>query len=66
MEELVIDNVNYEIDKFFITGVKDSPHINLLLILYKYRKYTSEKNLLAYIPGIDKLIEKLKNSCLCT
>jgi len=65
MEELIIDNVNYELDKRIIRGLENNNALNLLILLYKYTNYCTEKELTSDIPIINKLVYKLKHNCLC-
>ncbi len=66
MEELIIDNVNYQLDKRIIRGLENNNSLNLLLLLNKYSEYAVEHELISDIPVINKLVYKIKHNCLCS
>ncbi len=66
MEELIIDNVNYQLDKRIIRGLENNNSLNLLLLLNKYSEYAIEHELTSDIPVINKLVYKIKHNCLCS
>lgn len=66
MEELIIDNIVYDLDKRIIKGFKENEPLNLLLLLYKYKEYSSLYNLNSDFIYIGNLILKLKYNCLCS
>lgn len=66
MEELIIDNVNYQLEKRIIRGLENNNSLNLLLLLNKYSEYAIEHELKSDIPVINKLVYKIKHNCLCS
>lgn len=65
MEQVIIDNILINIDKIRILGYqKNYSLLNLLLLLYKYRKYVYEKGLKQNQNSIEALINSLEK-CLC-